>query len=147
MKEGFLCLITFLIIHREWRKEGENMVDEVMTIPEVAEYLKVTRQTVHRLMKDGKIKAFKIGRSTRILKSELDKFIEERMKAERVDFEKSVFRKYLDEESTEEVSLKEALVKLMPNYPKLSEKEIIKMLEEGTLITPGAIYSFNKKMI
>jgi putative molybdopterin biosynthesis protein len=58
------------------------MVDEVMTIPEVADHLKVTRQTVHKLMKDGKIKAFKIGRSTRILRSELDKFIEERMKAD-----------------------------------------------------------------
>ncbi len=58
------------------------MVDEVMTIPEVAEYLKVTRQTVHRLLKDGRLKAFKIGRSTRILRSELDKFIEERMKAD-----------------------------------------------------------------
>ena len=63
-------------------KEGGNMVDEVMTIPEVADHLKVTRQTVHKLMKDGKIKAFKIGRSTRILRSELDKFIEERMKAD-----------------------------------------------------------------
>jgi len=58
------------------------MVDEVMTIPEVADHLKVTRQTVHKLMKDGKIKIFKIGRSTRILRSELDKFIEERMKAD-----------------------------------------------------------------
>jgi putative molybdopterin biosynthesis protein len=58
------------------------MVDEVMTIPEVADHLKVTRQTVHKLMKDGKIKAFKLGRSTRILRSELDKFIEERMKAD-----------------------------------------------------------------
>jgi putative molybdopterin biosynthesis protein len=58
------------------------MVDEVMTIPEVADHLKVTRQTIHKLMKDGKIKAFKIGRSTRILRSELDKFIEERMKAD-----------------------------------------------------------------
>ncbi len=82
MKEGFLCLITFLIIHREWRKEGGNMADEVMTIPEVAEHLKVTRQTVHKLLKDGRLKAFKIGRSTRILRSELDKFIEERMKAD-----------------------------------------------------------------
>ena len=63
-------------------KEGGNMVDEVMTIPEVADHLKVTRQTIHKLMKDGKIKAFKIGRSTRILRSELDKFIEERMKAD-----------------------------------------------------------------
>ena len=58
------------------------MVDEVLTIPEVADHLKVTRQTVHKLMKDGKIKAFKIGRSTRILRSELDKFIEERMNAD-----------------------------------------------------------------
>jgi len=82
LKEGFLCLITFLIIHREWRKEGGNMADEVMTIPEVAEHLKVTRQTVHKLLKDGRLKAFKIGRSTRILRSELDKFIEERMKAD-----------------------------------------------------------------
>jgi len=82
LKEGCQCLITFLIIHREWRKEGGNMVDEVMTIPEVADHLKVTRQTIHKLMKDGKIKAFKIGRSTRILRSELDKFIEERMKAD-----------------------------------------------------------------
>jgi len=57
-------------------KEGPEMTDEVMTIPEVAEYLKVTRQTVHRLMKDGKIKAFKIGRSTRIMRSEIERFIQ-----------------------------------------------------------------------
>jgi len=56
------------------------MADEVMTIPEVSEYLKVTRQTIHRLMKDGKIKAFKIGRSTRILRSEIERFIQEQMK-------------------------------------------------------------------
>jgi len=61
-------------------KEGPEMADEVMTIPEVSEYLKVTRQTIHRLMKDGKIKAFKIGRSTRILRSEIERFIQEQMK-------------------------------------------------------------------
>gem|GEM_PF-1335665 len=147
-------MITFLIKHRESRKEGGNMADEVMTIPEVAEYLKVTRQTVHRLMKSGELKAFKIGRSTRILRSEIEKFVEGRMNVEvkpftikEVDAEKRVFRKYLDEESVEEVSLKEALSKLMPNYPKLSDKEIIEMLKEGTLITPGAIYSLNKNRI
>lgn len=57
------------------------MVDEVMTIPEVADHLKVTRQTVHKLMKDGKIKIFKIGRSTRILRSEIERFIQEQIKA------------------------------------------------------------------
>jgi len=59
----------------------EYMVDEVMTIPEVADHLKVTRQTVHKLMKDGKIKIFKIGRSTRILRSEIERFIQEQIKA------------------------------------------------------------------
>jgi len=57
------------------------MVDEVMTIPEVADHLKVTRQTIHKLMKEGKIKAFKIGRSTRILRSEIERFIQEQIKA------------------------------------------------------------------
>jgi hypothetical protein len=105
-------------------------------------------------MKSGELKAFKIGRSTRILRSEIEKFVEGRMNVEvkpftikEVDAEKRVFRKYLDEESVEEVSLKEALSKLMPNYPKLSDKEIIEMLKEGTLITPGAIYSLNKNRI
>jgi len=69
------------------------------------------------------------------------------LEVDEVDAEKRVFRKYLDEESVEEVSLKEALSKLMPNYPKLSDKEIIEMLKEGTLITPGAIYSLNKNRI
>lgn len=56
------------------------MTNEVMTIPEVAEYLKVTRQTIHKLIKAGKLKAFKIGRSTRILKSEVEGFIQKQMK-------------------------------------------------------------------
>lgn len=50
-----------------------------MTIPEVAEYLRVTRQTVHKLIKDGKLNFFKIGRSTRILRSEVKKFIDEKL--------------------------------------------------------------------
>jgi len=57
------------------------MKDEVMTIPEVADHLKVTRQTIHKLMKEGKIKTFKIGRSTRILRSEIERFIQEQIKA------------------------------------------------------------------
>ncbi|WP_292593945.1 helix-turn-helix domain-containing protein [Mesotoga sp. UBA5847] len=56
------------------------MKDEVITIPEVAEHLKVTRQTIRKLLKDGKIKAFKIGRSTRILRSEIERFIQVQMK-------------------------------------------------------------------
>ncbi len=44
--------------------EDAKPVDEVMTIQEVANYLKVTRQTVYKLLNNGDLKAFKIGRST-----------------------------------------------------------------------------------
>ncbi len=59
--------------------EDAKPLDEVMTIQEVADYLKVTRQTVYKLLKNGNLKAFKIGRSTRILRSELKRFIHEKM--------------------------------------------------------------------
>lgn len=40
--------------------------DGVLTIPEAAEYLKVTRQTVHHLINRGEIRRYKVGRCTRI---------------------------------------------------------------------------------
>lgn len=40
--------------------------DGVFTIPEAAEYLKVTRQTVHTLINRGDLRRFKVGRCTRI---------------------------------------------------------------------------------
>ncbi len=52
--------------------------DEVMTIQEVADYLKVTRQTVYKLIKQGQIKSFKFGKNRRILKTEVNSFIQER---------------------------------------------------------------------
>ncbi len=38
----------------------------VLTIPETAGYLKVTRQTVHALINRGELRRFKVGRCTRI---------------------------------------------------------------------------------
>ncbi len=61
--------------------EDTKPLDEVMTIQEVADYLKVTRQTVYKLLNNGDLKAFKIGRSTRILRSELKRFIQQKMKS------------------------------------------------------------------
>ncbi len=59
--------------------EDAKPLDEVMTIQEIADYLKVTRQTVYKLLNNGDLKAFKIGRSNRILRSELRRFIQEKM--------------------------------------------------------------------
>ena len=52
------------------------MDTDVMTIREVAEYLKLTEKTAYRLAADGKIPGFKVGGSWRFKRSELEKWIE-----------------------------------------------------------------------
>ncbi|KKK46957.1 hypothetical protein LCGC14_3160030 [marine sediment metagenome] len=52
----------------------------MLTIIEVAKKLKVSRQTVYRLVNDDEIKIIKVRGSTRIEETELDAYIE-RIKA------------------------------------------------------------------
>ena len=47
------------------------MDDEILTLREVAEYLKVTEKTIYRLLADKRIPAFKVGGSWRFHKSEV----------------------------------------------------------------------------
>lgn len=49
--------------------------DEILTTAEVAARLKVTRQTVQRLIHDGKLVASRVGREWRVKRSELDAFL------------------------------------------------------------------------
>jgi excisionase family DNA binding protein len=49
--------------------------DELLTTTEVAARLKVTRQTVQRLIKTGKLVASRVGREWRVKHSELDAFL------------------------------------------------------------------------
>lgn len=51
-------------------------MDEILTIKEVSDYLKLSRTTVWRWCKTGKIPAFKVGRSWRVRKAEVEKFLE-----------------------------------------------------------------------
>lgn len=52
------------------------MSDQVLTVKEVATYLRVSRSTVWRWCNDGKLAAFKIGRGWRILGSEIEQATE-----------------------------------------------------------------------
>ena len=45
---------------------------EVMTVREVAEYLKVKDRTIYRLVSSGEMPGFKVGGSWRFRKSEID---------------------------------------------------------------------------
>jgi len=51
--------------------------DKTLTVKDVSEYLKVTEKSILDLTKTGKLRAFKVGRALRIMKSDLDRFIEE----------------------------------------------------------------------
>lgn len=58
------------------------METEIMTIQEVAMYLKITEKTAYRLAGDGKIPGFKVGGAWRFRQSEVNAWID-RQSAER----------------------------------------------------------------
>ena len=49
--------------------------DKVMTTTEVMAYLRVTRKTLLKLVREGRIKANKVGKDYRYLKSEIDNYL------------------------------------------------------------------------
>lgn len=53
------------------------MNTDIMTIREVAGYLKLTDKTAYRLAAEGKIPGFKVGGAWRFRRSEIDKWIEQ----------------------------------------------------------------------
>ena len=55
---------------------GSPMDSDIMTIREVAEYLKLTEKTAYRHAADGKIPGFKVGGAWRFRRGEIDKWIE-----------------------------------------------------------------------
>lgn len=50
-------------------------MDEILTVREIAEYLKVSRTTVWRWCNEGHLPAFKIGQSWRVHRSQIEKII------------------------------------------------------------------------
>ncbi|MFC6441556.1 helix-turn-helix domain-containing protein [Bowmanella sp. JS7-9] len=53
------------------------MNDGIMTIQEVALYLKLNEKTTYRLASEGKLPGFKVGGSWRFRRTDLEKWIEE----------------------------------------------------------------------
>lgn len=52
------------------------MTDQILTVKEVADYLKVNERTVYRMATAGKIPAFKVGASWRFKEAEIERWIE-----------------------------------------------------------------------
>ncbi len=51
--------------------------DQIMTVRELAEYLKIAEKTAYRFASEGKVPAFKVGGAWRFRKAEVDRWIKE----------------------------------------------------------------------
>ncbi|OFX31604.1 MAG: hypothetical protein A2Z07_09650, partial [Armatimonadetes bacterium RBG_16_67_12] len=49
---------------------------QVMTVAQVAAYLQLNRLTVYRYIREGKIPAARIGKLYRVLKPDVDRFLD-----------------------------------------------------------------------
>ena len=59
-------------------KNGNNIMNEIMTIKQVAEYLKVSPRSIYKLVKDGAIPTFRIMNMWRFERSKIDQWINEK---------------------------------------------------------------------
>lgn len=57
---------------------------DIMTINQVAEYFQISEMTTYKLVQEGSIPAFKIGRHWRVKRDDLDEFIERLKRGERI---------------------------------------------------------------
>ena len=56
--------------------------DEILTIKELASYIKIAEKTAYRYVSDGLIPGFKIGGALRFRKSEIDEWIDKQSRSE-----------------------------------------------------------------
>lgn len=53
---------------------------ELMTAEETCRYLKITQRTLYRYLRNHQIPAFKLGKEWRFVRSDLEKWIRERIR-------------------------------------------------------------------
>jgi excisionase family DNA binding protein len=64
------------------------MQDEILTLPEIAQLLKVAEKTVYSMAQKKQLPAFKVGGQWRFKRVDLDHWIEQRKAASRDDGER-----------------------------------------------------------
>ena len=64
------------------------MPDEILTLPEVAQLLKVAEKTVYSMAQKGQLPAFKVGGQWRFKRADLDQWIEQQKAASHDDGER-----------------------------------------------------------
>jgi|SaaInlStandDraft_7_1057024.scaffolds.fasta_scaffold61650_1 excisionase family DNA binding protein len=69
------CRVRNFVVFSQWNTLVVviTMATDILTIKEVAEFLKLTEKTAYRLAADGKIPGFKVGGSWRFRRDEIEK--------------------------------------------------------------------------
>ncbi len=57
---------------------SNNNLEQIMTLQEVSEYLKIKERTIYGWVTCGKIPAFKLGNAWRFRRSELEEWIDKK---------------------------------------------------------------------
>ena len=70
-------MLAFSTIHLAKTMPSSPADNAIMTIGEVADYLKVTERTIYRLAAAKQIPAFKVGGSWRFSRIDIDRWIRE----------------------------------------------------------------------
>ena len=70
-------MLAFSTAHLATIMPSSTAENAIMTIGEVADYLKVTDRTIYRLAGAKQIPAFKVGGSWRFSKADIDRWISE----------------------------------------------------------------------
>lgn len=54
-------------------------MDELLTVAEVADLLRVSTMTVYRLIRSGELPAVRVGRNYRVRRRDLDSYLEQQV--------------------------------------------------------------------
>ena len=63
--------------HQKQKRIWSSMSNEILTIKQVADYLKVNERTIYKLASKEKIPAFKVGGSWRFQHKAIERWIEQ----------------------------------------------------------------------
>ena len=63
-------------ISQAYAESDSTNKPDILNVDEVADLLRITTQTVYNMIKDGRLKAQKVGREWRFVRSEVEKLLE-----------------------------------------------------------------------
>lgn len=79
-----MAIPRFSLILSGIKAGADEMPEEIMTLKEVAEYLKLAEKTAYRLAADGTIPGFKVGGSWRFRKAVIEDWIDQQTVKNRI---------------------------------------------------------------